>query len=340
MQIGFYVTGSGTGSYRDLMDQIEYADRAGFDSVWLRERHFHPDHQGRNFFSSPFVAAAYIAARTSRVRIGVGARILPLDHPIHLAEGGATVDIISGGRFDLGIARIGENDLYQTAFGIDPAEARERFEEALEVILKAWTQAPFAHDGRHYKIPRVSVEPQAHQRPHPPIYLVGISPGTLKFGSARGFPLLIAGAQTVPIVHKTQQDYCTLLGEAGHDADAVIHPVNRFIYVAETNDQAITETRETVMRFIHRGNSVIRDFLFLPDDQITYELLFNEVCIFGDADYCVERIQALQEQVDLRNVVFTFNYYTIPHEQCVASMQRFAEQVMPRLAGRVNGAAG
>ena len=119
MKIGLYATGAASASYHNLLDQVQYAEEAGFDSVWLRERHFHTDDQGRNFFASPFVAASYIAARTKRIRIGMGARILPLDHPIHIAEDAATVDVISNGRLDFGIARIGENQLYQSAFGID-----------------------------------------------------------------------------------------------------------------------------------------------------------------------------------------------------------------------------
>src|SRR5579883_2099153 len=98
MKIGFYATGSATSGHADLLDQIQLAEEAGFDSVWLRERHFHLDHQGRNFFTSPFVVAAYIAARTRRLRLGIGARILPLDHPVHIAEDGATVDVMSNGR--------------------------------------------------------------------------------------------------------------------------------------------------------------------------------------------------------------------------------------------------
>ena len=139
MMVGLYLTGGADSSHADLLSQAELAERVGFDSLWLRERHFHPDHEGRNFFASPFLAAAYIASRTRRMRLGIGARILPLDHPLHIAEAGATLDVLSNGRADFGIARIGENDLYQRAFGIDPEETRERFEEALEILMKAWT---------------------------------------------------------------------------------------------------------------------------------------------------------------------------------------------------------
>ncbi|MGH7177130.1 MAG: LLM class flavin-dependent oxidoreductase [Tepidisphaeraceae bacterium] len=331
MKIGLYATGAASASYGDLLDQILYAEDAGFDSVWLRERHFHTDDQGRNFFSSPLVTAAYIAAATQRIRIGIGARILPLDHPIHIAEDAATVDVLSNGRLDFGIARIGENELYQSAFGISADETRGRFEEAIDVIVGAWTNPSFEFQGKHFKLPAVSVSPKPVQRPHPPIYLVGIGPATLGFGSKRGFPLLLAAAQSAPIVARTQRQYRELLTQHGFDAGSIVLPVNRFIYVADSNAQAVADTRDTIMRFIQRDNTVIRDFLMLPREQITYELLFNEVCIFGDPDFCARRIRELGNQVDLGHVIFSFNYYTIEHDKCLRSMKRFVHDVLPQV---------
>jgi alkanesulfonate monooxygenase SsuD/methylene tetrahydromethanopterin reductase-like flavin-dependent oxidoreductase (luciferase family) len=334
VKIGFYATGSASSGYSELLEQIEYAEEAGFDSVWLRERHFHADHQGRNFFTSPFVIAAYVAARTRRIRIGIGARILPLDHPIHIAEDGATVDVISRGRLDFGIARIGENSLYQASFGISDSATRGRFEESLEVIERAWTHESFTFEGEHFRIPEVSVYPRPVQRPHPPIFLVGISPSTFTFGARRGMPLLLAAAQTSAIVAQTQETYRQLLREAGHDPLEIVLPVNRFIYVAESNARAVEETRETILRFVHRDNSVIRDFLKLPPEKIDYDLLFREVCIFGDADYCAQRIDDLARTVDLRQLILTFNYFTIDQPRCMRSMQRFVSDVLPRLGCR------
>jgi alkanesulfonate monooxygenase SsuD/methylene tetrahydromethanopterin reductase-like flavin-dependent oxidoreductase (luciferase family) len=331
MKIGLYATGAAAAGYRELLDQVQYADEAGFDSVWLRERHFHTDDQGRNFFASPFVAASYIAARTKRIRIGIGARILPLDHPIHIAEDAATVDVVSNGRLDFGIARIGENELYQTAFGITADQTRGRFEEALEIILAAWTKPSFSFQGRHFQVPEVAVSPKPVQRPHPPVYVVGIGPSTLSFGAKRGLPLLLAAAQTAPIVARTQQQYRELLSGAGFDAQDIVLPVNRFIYVADSTAEAVADTRETIMRFIHRENSVIRDFLMLPQEQITYDLLFNEVCIFGDAEYCIRRLRELSQVVDARHLILSFNYFTIDHAKSMRSMRRFVSAIMPVL---------
>lgn len=320
-KIGFYATGSATCGHRDLIDQIEFAERSGFDSAWFRERHFHADHEGRNFFSSPLVAAAYAAARTSRIRIGVGARILPLDHPIRIAEDAATVDRISGGRLDFGIARIGENELYQRAFGTTGEQARRRFEEAVETIVDAWT-------GR---LAGPSVEPRPLQRPHPPIYLVGISQETLRFGAARGLPLLMAAAQPVSALARTQEMYYALLEEEGYDRRDVELPVNRFVYVAESDEEATADTRDAIDGFINRSGSVIGDFLGVPPDRLTDKLLSEEIFIFGGPESCRRRLEELIEAVDLRHAILSFNYFTIDHERCARSMRLFVDEVMPYL---------
>lgn len=339
MHTGFYVTGSATGGYRDLLDQVVQADASGFDSVWLRERHFHRDHQGRNFFSAPMVVAGWIAARTERVRIGLGARILPLDHPLHIAEAAATIDQISGGRLDLGIARIGENSLYQEAFGLDPADARTRFTEALEVIERAWTGEPFTFSGEHFEVPEVAVLPVPAQRPGPPIHLVGISDATLEYGAGRGLPLLLAAAQPEVEVGRTISRYRELLAGAGHDPAAVALPLNRFVYVAETTERAREEMGAAITDFLDRPASVIRDFLGARAADLGEEMLLEEVFICGDAAHCAERIAGIREDVGTNELLLTFNYFTLPHERCLESMQRFSELVLPQLAGSPVGAA-
>jgi alkanesulfonate monooxygenase SsuD/methylene tetrahydromethanopterin reductase-like flavin-dependent oxidoreductase (luciferase family) len=329
LRLGFYATGSATGGYQDLLRQIVWAEQAGFDSAWLRERHFHRDHGGRNFFSAPIVAAAWIAARTSRVRIGLGARILPLDHPLHIAEDAATVDLISEGRLDVGIARIGENDLYQRAFGVDPAEARSRFQEALELIELAWTGERFSFSGRHYTVPEVACAPKPLQRPGPPLYLVGVSDATLALGAERGMPLLLAGAQPEPTVAETVRDYRARLEVAGHDPAEVATPLNRFVYVAETTDRARAEMRPAITAFLDRPASVIRDFLGGRASDLGEEMLLDEVFICGDPAHCAERLEILQETLEADEFLLTFNYFTLSHDLCLESMKRFAEQVLP-----------
>jgi alkanesulfonate monooxygenase SsuD/methylene tetrahydromethanopterin reductase-like flavin-dependent oxidoreductase (luciferase family) len=331
VRLGFYLTGSATASYEDLVRQTEELDAAGFHAVWLRERHFHRDFGGRNFFSSPLVVASHIAQRTRRVRIGIGARILALDHPLRIAEDAATVDVLSGGRLDFGVARIGEQELYQRAFGTTGEQARERFEEALEIIMRAWRGAPFAFDGRHWSFPQITVGPTPLQRPGPPVYLVGISDSTLRFGAARGFPLLLAAAQPVPLLRQTQETYYELLDEHGYSRETVSLPLNRFVYVADSDRRAARDTRDAVMGFIGRSGSTIGDYLGLRPEEITYERLMRDVFIVGSARHCVERILALGEDLDVRDLLLTFNYFTLDQSACLASMARFLEHVRPEL---------
>ena len=136
---------------------VETAETNGLDGVWLAERHFAApgrplDAQGAgipSIVSVPLILASAIAARTTRLRIGMAVSVLPLCHPIRLAEEAATVDQISKGRLDFGVGRSGFPRAYE-GYAIPYAESRERFHEHLEVILKAWTEERFSYEGKFY----------------------------------------------------------------------------------------------------------------------------------------------------------------------------------------------
>lgn len=329
MKFGFFVTGTASADYQELLEQAIYGEELGFDSVWLRERHFNTI-SGRNLWPSPLIIGSYLAAKTNRLRIGIGSRILSLDHPIHIAEDTATVDVISGGRLDFGIARVGENDLYQQGFGVPAEETRGRFEEGLDIILQAWTQPRLSYQGKYFQIPEVTLLPKPIQKPHPPVYVVGLSLESINMAARKGFPIFIAAAQMVPEVKKTQERYWKALEAAGHRRDQIEFPVNRFIYVAETMAKAKTEMEEPFMTFLNRGTtSDIKEYFLRPDSEITYENLFKEACIFGDPDYCIRQIERLQKEIELKYLLCTFNYFTMDLKQSIKSMELFSKYVMP-----------
>jgi alkanesulfonate monooxygenase SsuD/methylene tetrahydromethanopterin reductase-like flavin-dependent oxidoreductase (luciferase family) len=330
MKFGFFVTGPAAADYPELLEQAIHGEELGFDTVWLRERHFNTI-SGRNLWPSPLVIGAYIAAKTSRLRIGIGSRILPLDHPIHIAEDTATLDVISGGRLDFGIARVGENDLYQKGFGVSPEETRGRFEEGLDIILQAWTQLQVSYQGKYYKIPEVTLLPKPIQRPHPPVFVVGKGAESIGMAARKGFPIFIAAAQMIPEIQKTQEFYWKELETVGYRRDKVDLPVNRFIYVTESMAKAKTEMEEPFMKFLDRGTtSDIKEYFFRDAKDLTYEALFKDACIFGDPDYCIQQIERLQKEIDLRYLLCTFNYFTMDLKQSLKSMEMFAKYVMPR----------
>src|SRR5213594_2946657 len=139
---------------RREIEQMVWTEELGFDSIWLTEHHF----IDYGLSVSPAVLAAAAAMRTRRVRIGLAAAILPFHDPVRLAEELAIVDILSEGRLDVGVGR-GNRPVEFEGYRVPQIENRERFEECLAIMLKAWTLERFAFDGRHFSIPEVRVIP-------------------------------------------------------------------------------------------------------------------------------------------------------------------------------------
>src|SRR6476646_12152192 len=152
-------------AFDEAMEQVDAAERLGLDVMWLAELHFEPR---RSVLSAPLTIASAIAARTRRIKIGTGVQVLPLCHPLRLAEETATIDQISKGRLLFGVGRSGNPRSY-VAYGVPYSESRERFLETLEIIKRAWTQPTFSYEGKYYSFNNASAVPQPYQKPFPPI---------------------------------------------------------------------------------------------------------------------------------------------------------------------------
>src|SRR5215211_3175531 len=142
-------------AFDEAMAQVDAAERDGLDAMWLAEIHFAPE---RTYLSAPLAIASAIAARTKRMKIGIAVQVLPLCHPLRLAEEAATVDQISHGRLIFGVGRSGFPRTYQ-AYGISYPESRERFAETLEILKMAWTEPRFSYQGKYYSFENVAVTP-------------------------------------------------------------------------------------------------------------------------------------------------------------------------------------
>src|SRR5271155_3328170 len=133
-------------AFDEAMAQVDAAERWGLDVMWLAELHFEPR---RSLLSAPLSIASAIAARTRRIKIGIAVQVLPLCHPLRLAEEAATVDQLSRGRLIFGAGRSGLPRTYED-YGVSYAESRERFAEALEIIKLAWTQPSVSYEGKYH----------------------------------------------------------------------------------------------------------------------------------------------------------------------------------------------
>ena len=175
-------------AFENAFDLVDSAERWGLDAVWLAELHFSPK---RSVLSAPMLLAGAIAARTSKIKIGTAVQILPLCHPLQLAEEAATVDQISHGRLIFGVGRSGFARTY-LHYGVPYAESRQRFADTLEVVRRAWTQETFSFSGDYFQFNDVCVVPKPYQKPHPPVRVAATSPDTFPTIGAQGFDLFAA----------------------------------------------------------------------------------------------------------------------------------------------------
>jgi alkanesulfonate monooxygenase SsuD/methylene tetrahydromethanopterin reductase-like flavin-dependent oxidoreductase (luciferase family) len=145
-------------AFDEAMEQVDAAERVGFDVMWLAELHFEPR---RSVLSAPLSIASAIAARTRRMKIGIAVQVLPLCHPLRLAEEAATVDQLSHGRLIFGVGRSGVAQTYE-AYGVAYAESRDRFREILDIIEQAWTKPSFSYQGKYHSFKDVAVVPKPY----------------------------------------------------------------------------------------------------------------------------------------------------------------------------------
>ena len=171
--------------YRDIIAQIELGDVLGFDTAWLGELHFS---RPFSILAAPLMVLAAAAQRTTRIRLGTAVTLLPLHNPVKMAEEAATADVLSDGRLEFGVGR-GTAPMHYAGYGIPQEESRERFDEALDFILQAWTNERFSFEGKHYRVHDLTVIPRPLQSPHPPVRIAANSPDTFPTAGRRRLPI-------------------------------------------------------------------------------------------------------------------------------------------------------
>ena len=170
------------------VEVAQAAEALGFRNVWLAEHHF----STYGYLSRPVQLATYIAAKTKTLRVGTAVIVVPLHHPLVIAEEIATLDLLAGGRADIGLGR-GYQHYEFERFGLELSTSRDRWEEAVDVLMLAFEGKPFTYDGKFYKIPETTVFPQPLQKPRPPIWITAQSPDSVEAAVRRGFNVLTGG---------------------------------------------------------------------------------------------------------------------------------------------------
>jgi alkanesulfonate monooxygenase SsuD/methylene tetrahydromethanopterin reductase-like flavin-dependent oxidoreductase (luciferase family) len=309
----------------DALEQIVDADALGYDGAWLTEHHFSPYGMGS---ASTILSSA--AAKTRRIRLGASVWVTPIHHPVRLAEDVATLDVLSDGRVNFGVGR-GYGPLELSGFGVAPAEAKARHEEAVDVVLKAWTEPVLSHDGQFWQIPPIEVHPKPVQKPHPPVFQPLISPGSVEDAVAKDRNAIF-GVRFLPLelTANLMDAWRTALAAAGKRLSAV---VNVSVYVAESDAEARRHIEGPAMwlkrQFAEllpddvRGNRV-RDQLLAMDFEQTYA-----TCVAGDVRQVTDRVRWLREQAGVDYLLCSMHFGALPQERILRSMELFAREVMP-----------
>ena len=213
----------------DFVETNVEAEALGFHSSFVTEHHFTRIGQ----LSAPLTLLTYVAARTTRLRLGTAILVLPWHNPVLLAEQVATLDLLSRGRLDLGIGKGYRHNEF-AGFALPPDEAEPRFEEVLDVMVRALaSNDPFSHRGRFFRFDEVVVEPPPYQRPHPPLWLAAGSAASITACARRGFNLLLDQFASPQQIKDRIALYRRELEAAGHAFDPMRVAVARNIFVAE-----------------------------------------------------------------------------------------------------------
>jgi luciferase family oxidoreductase group 1 len=308
--------------YGEVLEQAEAADEWGFDSFWVAEHHFHE----YGAVPRPPVLLAAAAQRTRRIRLGSGVVVLPFDHPLRVAEDYAMVDVLSGGRLNLGVGS-GYLKHEYAGFGVDAEDKRARFDEALEILLRAWTGERFSHAGRYHQVQDVRLNVTPVQTPRPPVWVATLrTDGGARIG-ARGLPAMFipyASAETQAEMAAGLGAYRAAFVAAGGRAADATAPFGLHAFCADSLAEARVEARPAMERYVRtRLYAVQRPF---------ETLIEQDVVAIGDPDE-VLRVARRYAAAGFTHLLAIANFGGIPHKRVLRSMELMAKHVLPHLPG-------
>lgn len=327
--------------FDNIVEQVMFAEKVGFDYVWMVEHHF-VRHGG--LVSSNYSFLSYLAARTKNIRLGTGATVLPLNDPIRVAEMGATLDQLSNGRFDLGIGRGFLRDEFD-AFGVPMAESRERVEEGIELVKQAWTQPTVTYDGRFRPpIAGLPVLPPPRQKPHPPIWVACfLSPESFEWTAKEGYQLLYVAYHVDPPLAKERIGwYLNALPKYGRKASDHEVCCCYHAFFQEKDDPAALQkiVGQPMQEYSDAGSEAAKR----PPDPTAYkgytaredyhkqsgfDVYFPNRVLMGGPERVLDRIRQMRD-AGITQVSLIVDYGSLAQKDIMHSLEVFARDVLPK----------
>ena len=325
--------------YAEIMRQMEHADQVGFDVYSIIEHHFFPEF---SISANPLAMICAAAQRTQRIRFRVALHTLPLCNPMRLAGEIAAADILTGGRLETGLGR-GHAWLFERS-GVDLAESRDRFHEAVEILINAWTLDSFDYYGKFYTVKNLSVVPRPLQKPHPPLYTGGTSLATYEMAGTRGWGMFLPPLLPFKAMEPCIDAYLKAAKAGGHKPNIVyLRPV----YLGDDADTIRHEVKDAILRFLACNASPVAG---LPSKEelnakgygfyasgalealtkLRYDdILEQEIGYIGTPAQVIGQIRKLREQAPITELAILANFGGIEHWKAIKTQELFAKHVMP-----------
>jgi probable F420-dependent oxidoreductase len=313
----------------EVCAEAQLAEQVGFDAILVGEHHQHRD----GFLPSPLIVSTAVAARTQKIRIGTGILLLPLYHPVHVAEDAATLDIISRGRLILGVG-MGYQAGDFGAFGVPLSQRVSRMEEGIEIIRACWTQDRCSYAGKRFRLDNVAVYPKPVQRPHPPIWVGAMADESIRRAAQYGDAWLTGITQPMPNIRRHTQIYKAYAGEFHRPARITLM---RDAWVADTRQQAMDQYGPEVLaayKYYWKSDSLsFQDNR--SESEFTIEKMAPDRIIMGSPDEVVDQLQRWQETMGAEMIIFRLRQAHSggpSHDKSLRAIRLFGEKVIPQLA--------
>jgi alkanesulfonate monooxygenase SsuD/methylene tetrahydromethanopterin reductase-like flavin-dependent oxidoreductase (luciferase family) len=313
--------------FRDFIDYNIEAEALGFRSTFLVEHHF----TGYGQVSATLNLLTWLGARTTRLRLGTAVLVLPWHNPVLLAEQAATLDLLSGGRLDFGIGKGYRYNEFR-GFAVPMSEADARFDEGLEVILRAWTaNKPFSHQGKYWRFEEIVVEPPTAQKPHPPIWMGAGSPRSIRRVAEQGYNLLLGQYSSPEDIGRSIAVYRAAVEASGRHYDPMQVGVARAFFVTESRterDAALARrlaNRERQLRLATQPDGTVHG----GPDQITGDpaIINVQSAMYGSPDVIARQLEALKAAG--AGYILVNGGGSGGGKRGRESLRRFAREVMP-----------
>jgi alkanesulfonate monooxygenase SsuD/methylene tetrahydromethanopterin reductase-like flavin-dependent oxidoreductase (luciferase family) len=347
----FYDPEKGAAEYDSYLDQLTYAEQLGFDAIGVNEHH----QTAYGLMPAPNLIASALIQRTKKVQIAVLGRALPLvNNPINIAEEFAMLDVLSKGRLIAGFVRGIGAEYHST--GVNPAFSHERFHEAHDLIVKAWTTpGPFEFEGDHFRLRYVNLWPRPYQKPRPPVWIPSMgSRETVVWASApeRKYPFMVTFSPENAVVR-----YHNMYREAaqthGYAASGSQLGWAAPIYVAESDERARDEAKAGIESLFNNflpmpyemllppgytSNASMKATIKLrpalgawPRQQSIDELIANGTVVVGSPATVREKIARVRDQTGFEILITLLQFGVLPDHLARRNMELFAGEVMPKL---------